>query len=112
MTIEVEPGRDRLGPRIIKTEETGRLELNLSLLPQANLPSPPATRSRLPVAAAATGLGTLLAAVLGIELVQFISGAFAHGTTLGVVAAASVPARSCSQVSSSARSRWSVPDRS
>ena len=86
MTIEVEPGRERLGPRIIKTEETGRLELSVRLLPQANLPSPSDTRSRLPVAAAATGVGILVVAVLGIELVQFIDGAFAHGTALGFIA--------------------------
>src|SRR6516165_910892 len=38
MTIDVEPGR--VGPRIIETEETGRLELSVPLLPQANLLSP------------------------------------------------------------------------
>jgi putative membrane protein len=92
MTIEVEPGRERLGPRIIETEETGRLELSVPLLPQSNLPSPPAARSRLPVAAAATGIGILAVAVLGIELVQFIDGAFARGTALGIVAAAAVGA--------------------
>ena len=92
MTVEVERGRERLGPRIIETEETGRLELSVPLLPQANLPSPPATRSRWPVAAAATGIGILLAAVLGIDVVQFIDGAFAHGTVLGVVAATAVGA--------------------
>ena len=31
MTIEVEPGRERLGPRIIETEETGRLDLSVPL---------------------------------------------------------------------------------
>ena len=92
MTIEVEPGRERLGPRIIETNETGRLELSVPLLPQPNLPSPPATRSRRPVAAAVTGIGILVAAVLGIDLVQFIDGAFAHGTALGVVAAAALGA--------------------
>ena len=92
MTIEVEPGRERLGPRIIKTEETGRLELSVPLLPHSNLPSPSDTRSRLPVAAAATGVGILVVAVLGIELVQFIDGAFAHGTALGFIAATAVAA--------------------
>jgi len=46
----------------------------------------------LPVAAAATGIGILVAVVLGIDMVQFIDGAFAHGTALGVVAAAAVGA--------------------
>jgi putative membrane protein len=92
MTIGVEPGRERLGPRIIETEETGRLDLRVPLLPQANLPSLPATRPRLPVAAAATGIGILVTAVLGIDLAEFIDGAFAHGATLGVVAAAAVGA--------------------
>jgi putative membrane protein len=90
MTIEVERDRERLGPRIIETEKPGRLELSLPPLPQANLPSPPTARSRLPVAAAVTGIGILVMAVLGIDLVQFIDGAFVHGTVLGVVAAAAV----------------------
>jgi putative membrane protein len=92
MTIEVEPGRERLAPRIIETNETGRLELSVPLLPQPNLPSPPATRSRRPVAAAAAGIGILVTVVLGIDLVQFIDGAFARGTALGVVAAGAVGA--------------------
>ena len=92
MTIDVEPGREWRGPRITETEETGRLELRVPLLPQANLPSPSDTRSRLPVAAAATGVGILVVAVLGIELVQFIDGAFAHGTALGFIAATAVGA--------------------
>ena len=46
----------------------------------------------MPVAAAATGIGILVAVVLGIDMVQFIDGAFAHGTALGVVAAAAVGA--------------------
>jgi putative membrane protein len=92
MTIEVEPGRERLGPRIIETEETGRLDLSVPLVPQASLPSQPATRSRLPVAAAAAGIGILVVAVLGMDLAEFIGGAFAHGTALGVVAAAAVGA--------------------
>ena len=66
MTIDVEPGREWLGPRIIETEETGRLELSVPLLPQANLPSPPVARSRLPVAAAATGIGILVAGSLAL----------------------------------------------
>jgi uncharacterized membrane protein YcjF (UPF0283 family) len=61
-------------------------------LPQANLPSPSDTRSRLPVAAAATGIGILVVAILGIELVEFIDGAFAHGTALGFIAATAVGA--------------------
>jgi putative membrane protein len=92
MTTETEQARERVGPRIIETEKTGRLELSVPPLPEANLPSPPAVRSRSPVAAAATGIGVLVAAVVGIDLIQFIDGAFAHGTTLGVTAAVAVAA--------------------
>jgi putative membrane protein len=92
MTIETEPARERLRPRILGTEETGRLELNLQPTPEANLPVPPTRRSRSPIAVAATGLGVLALGVLGIELVQFIDGAFAHGAGLGILAVAVVTA--------------------
>jgi putative membrane protein len=92
MTIETEQARERVGPRVIETEETGRLELSVAPLPEANLSSAPVTPSRSPIAAAATGIGILVAAVVGIDLIQFVDDAFTHGTILGVAAAAAVAA--------------------
>jgi putative membrane protein len=92
MTIETEPARERLRPRILETEETGRLQLNLQPAPEANLPAPPTGRSRSPFAVAATGIGILVLSVLGIDLVEFVDGAFGHSTGLGVAAAAAVAA--------------------
>jgi len=86
MTIETEPARERLRPRILETEETGRLELNLQPAPETNLPSPLTRRSRSPFAVAVAGLGILALGIVGIDLVQFIDGAFAHGTALGALA--------------------------
>ena len=48
MTIETEPVRERLRPRILETEETGRLELNLQPAPETNLPA--AADRAIPVA--------------------------------------------------------------
>ena len=92
MTVETEPPRERLRPRILETEETGRLELNLQLAPETNLPSRRTRRSRSPVRVAATGFGILVFGLVGIDLVQFIDGAFAHGTGLGIAATAAVAA--------------------
>jgi putative membrane protein len=92
MTIETEPVKDRLRPRILESDETGRLDLNLQQAPEAKLPAPVTRRSRSPIAVAATGIGVLILGVLGIDLVQFIDGAFAHGTGLGLAAAAAVAA--------------------
>ena len=92
MTIETEPTRERLRPRILETEETGRLELKLQPAPETSLPAPRICRSRSPAAVAVTGLGILVAGIIGIELFQFISGAFARGTALGVTATAAVAA--------------------
>jgi putative membrane protein len=92
MTIETEPFRERLRPRILETEETGRLELNLQPAPETNVSSRRTGRSRSPLAVAATGLGILVLGLLGIDFFQFIDGAFAHGTWLGVVATAAVAA--------------------
>jgi putative membrane protein len=92
MTIETEPARERLRPRILETEETGRLELNLQPAPETNLPSPLTRRSRSPFAVAVAGLGLLALGVVGIDLVQFIDGAFAHGTAFGVFALTAVAA--------------------
>jgi len=92
VTVETEPLRERLRPRVLETEETGRLELNLQPVPETNLPTLRIGRSRSPFAVAVTGLGILVAGIIGIELVQFIDGAFARGTVLGVAATAAVAA--------------------
>ncbi len=92
MTTETEPVRERLRPRILETEETGRLELNLQPAPEVNLPAVRIGRSRSPFGVAAAGFGLLVAGIIGIDLVQFVQGAFAHGTGLGLAAAAAVAA--------------------
>ena len=45
MTTETEAPRERLRPRILETEETGRLELSLQQLPETDLPAPRTRRS-------------------------------------------------------------------
>jgi putative membrane protein len=92
MTTATEPTRERLRPRILETEETGRLDLSLPPTPEANLRALPAGRPRSPLAVAATGLGILVLGVVGIDLAQFVDGAFAHGTGLGIAAAVAVAA--------------------
>jgi putative membrane protein len=92
MTIETEPPRERLRPRVLETEETGRLALSPLPASEANLPSPQTQTSRSPFRVAAAGLGTLVLGLIGIDLVQFIDGAFAHGTGLGIAAIAAVAA--------------------
>jgi len=92
MTTEAEPSRERLRPRILETDETGRLELNLQPPPEANLPATPIRRRRSPLAVSATGFGILVAGVIGIDLVQFVDSAFAHSNSLGVLALAAVAA--------------------
>src|ERR1700757_1670728 len=95
MTTRTAPAAQDLRPRILETDDTGRLELSLAPAPETNLPVPRTDRSRSPVAVAATGLGILVLAVLGIDLVQFVDSAFAHGTALGVTATAAVGAGCC-----------------
>ena len=92
MITETEAPRERLRPRILETEETGRLELSLPAAPATDLPAPRTRRSGSPIRVAATGLGLLVVGLIGIDLVQFIDGAFAHGTGLGIAAAAAVAA--------------------
>jgi putative membrane protein len=94
MTIETEPARGRLRPRILETDDTGRLELNLQPAPETNLPSVRTGRSRSPFAVAAAGLGILALGIVGIDLVEFIDGAFAHGAGFGVFALTAVIAGS------------------
>lgn len=92
MSVETEAPRERLRPRIVETEETGRLELTAPPAPETNLPAPRTRKSRSPIRVAATGLGILVLGVIGIDLVQFIDGAFAHGAGLGIAATAAVAA--------------------
>jgi len=43
MTTETEPIRERLRPRVVETEQTGRLDLRLSAISEPSL-LPPAAR--------------------------------------------------------------------
>ena len=92
MTTEADPIRERLRPRIVETAETGRLDLGLPAIPEPGLAPPPARRFPAPFAVAMAGLGILVAGVVGIDLAQFVDGAFAHGTGVGVLAAVAVAA--------------------
>jgi putative membrane protein len=91
-TTETEPIRSRLGPRIIETGDTGRLDLGLpAVAPMEPAPRPSRGR-RSPLAVAATGLGILVLGVVGIDLARFIEDAFTHGTGLGVLASVAIAA--------------------
>jgi len=92
MTTETEPIRERLRPRIVETAEIGRLDLGLPAVPEPSLPPVTARGLPSPFAVAVTGLGILVAGVVGIDLAQFVDGAFAHGTGVGILATAAVAA--------------------
>jgi putative membrane protein len=92
MTMQTEPTQERLRPRIVETEETGRLDLRLPVVPEPDLTPEPPRRVPSPLAVAMTGLGILVVGVAGIDLAQFVDGAFAHGTGVGVLAAVAVAA--------------------
>jgi len=92
LTTEADPIRERLRPRIVETAETGRLDLGLPAIPEPSLAPLPARRFPSPLAVAMAGLGILVAGVVGIDLAQFVDGAFAHGTGVGVLAAVAVAA--------------------
>ncbi|HKM73435.1 MAG TPA: DUF697 domain-containing protein [Stellaceae bacterium] len=92
MTTETAPTRASLRPRIVETGETGRLDLGLPAAPEPSLAPPPARDFPSPFAVAVTGLGILVIGVVGIDLAQFVDGAFAHGTGVGVLAAIAVTA--------------------
>jgi len=94
MTIETEPIRERLRPRIVETGQTGRLDLRLPAIAEPSLPLPRARGFPSPFAVATTGLGVLVVGVVGIDLAQFVDGAFAHGTGVGILAATAVTAGS------------------
>jgi putative membrane protein len=95
MSVEAERSLEKLRPRILETEETGRLDLAPSPTPAEDLPAPPIRRSRSPSRIAAAGLGVLVLGLIGIDLVEFIDGAFTHGAGLGIVAIAAVTAGVC-----------------
>jgi len=92
MTTQTEPTQERLRPRIVETEETGRLDLRLPAVPETELAPGSPRRVPSPLAVALSGLGILVVGVAGIDLAQFVDGAFAHGTGVGVLAAAAVAA--------------------
>lgn len=92
MTTQTETRQERLRPRILETAETGRLELGPPPAPETSLAPPSRGRLLSPFAVAVTGFGVLGLGVVGIDLVQFIDGAFTHGAPFGVAAAAAVAA--------------------
>ena len=92
MTTQTEPTRERLRPRVVETEETGRLDLRLPVVPEPGLAPRPPRGGPSPFAVALAGLGILVVGVAAIDLAQFVDGAFAHGTAVGVIAAAAVAA--------------------
>jgi len=92
MTMLGEAAPERLRPRILETGETGRLELNIKTVPEGNLPALRTRRSRSPIKIAVAGVGVLVLGAIGIDLVQFVEGAFAHSAALGIAAAGCVAA--------------------
>ncbi len=92
MTIETELATERLRPRILESEETGRLDLTLA--PEPELAPAPVLRRRgpSPLAVATAGIGLLALGVAAIDLTEFIFGAYARSPALGAVAAAAVVA--------------------
>ncbi len=90
MTTDTETRQPRLGPRILKTDETGRLDLGL---PASELSlAPPRRRLLSPFGVALAGFGLLVLGVAAIDLVQFVDEAFQRGSGFGWVAAAAVAA--------------------
>src|SRR5215472_13461990 len=92
MTTEADPIRERLRPRIVETGETGRLDLGLPAIPEPSVTPSPAPGFPSPFAVAMGGLGILAVGVVGIDLLQFVGGAFAHGMGVGVSATVAVAA--------------------
>jgi putative membrane protein len=92
MTAGTELKLDQLRPRILETEETGRLELGLPVPLEPILPIPSPAGLPSPFAVAASGVGVLILGVAAIDLVQFVAGAFERGAGFGAVATAAVAA--------------------
>src|SRR5262249_45719772 len=91
MTTEADPIRELLRPRVLQTGVTGRLELGLPTISEPAQP-PPIRRFLAPFAVAMAGLGMLVVGVVGLNLLQFLDGAFAHGTGVGALAMVAVAA--------------------
>jgi putative membrane protein len=81
-------------PRIIETEETGRLDLSPPLPPEPSASEIRPARGGLPspLAVAASGIAILALGVIAIDLAEFVGGAFQYGRVWGVVAATAVAA--------------------
>jgi putative membrane protein len=92
MTTEADPIRERLRPRIVETGETGRLDLGLPAIPVPTATPPPARGFISPFGVAMGGLGIFAIGIVGIDLLQFVDGAFTHGTGVGISAAVAVAA--------------------
>jgi putative membrane protein len=92
MMTDTERPRERLRPRIVETGQSGRLDLGLPAIPEPSLAPPRDRRFPSAFAVAMGGLVTLVVSVVGIDLVQFVDGAFAHSTGVGVLAAVAVAA--------------------
>jgi putative membrane protein len=92
MTSETELRTQRLRPRILETEETGRLDLSLPPAPEPSFALPRRGGFASPLGVALSGVGILALGVAAIDLVEFVAGAFARGTGFGVVATAAVAA--------------------
>jgi putative membrane protein len=91
VTIETATRPQPLRPRVIQTEEKGRLDLARS--PAAEFAAPlPGRRSRSPLAIAICGLAILVLGVVAIELAGFVAGAFERGTAIGAAATAAIAA--------------------
>ena len=68
MTTETEPIQERLRPRIVETEEIGRLDLRLPVVPEPGLGPERPRRGPSPFAVAVSGLGILVVGVAAIQL--------------------------------------------
>jgi putative membrane protein len=90
MTTEADPIRERLRPQILETGEIGRLDLSLPEIREPSVMPPPARRLLSPFAVAMGGLGILAIGIVGVDLLQFVDGAFAHGMGVGVAATVAV----------------------
>lgn len=78
-------------PRVIVTEETARVTPSEPAVPPA-VPARPVRRRSRVVTFGLTGLSVFLAGWLMVDAAAWISSAFQHGTTLGLLAAAAVAA--------------------
>jgi putative membrane protein len=92
VTSETELRTERLRPRILETEEIGRLDLSLPPASEPSLPRPARGGFPSPLGVAASGIAILALGVAAIDLAEFVGGAFERSTGFGVVATAAVAA--------------------